>query len=110
VYAYRGKTLAYYAIMFIQSDPRFNNIKFVYISPYLVEDPELIERVDESPYPRSFIPPELGDIVNNFKATPTRFRINPALADSIELAAEIVVGGVREMILDNYLEGCTDER
>ncbi|MBN1881003.1 MAG: patatin-like phospholipase family protein [Deltaproteobacteria bacterium] len=106
VYAYRGKTLAYYAIMFIQSNPRFNDISFVYISPYLVEDPELIERVDESPYPKSFMPPELGDIVNNFKATPTRFKIDPALADSIEFAAEIVVGGVRSMILDNYLEGC----
>jgi hypothetical protein len=103
VYAYRGKTLTYYAIMFIQGDPRYKDITFVYISPYLVEDTQLIHLIDESPYPMSSIPPELESIVNNFKATPTRFKIDSELADSIELAAEIVVGQVKDMILENYL-------
>ena len=106
VYAYRGKTLAYYVIMFLQRDSHLNEISFVYISPYLVQDRELMEQVDETPYPRSFMPPELGDIVNNFKATPTRFKIDNELANSIELAAEIVVEEVRDMILESYLEGC----
>lgn len=106
VYAYRGKTLAYYAIMFIQGDPRYKDISFVYISPYLVEDKQLINLIDGSSYSKSFMPPELEDIVNNFKATPTRFKIDPELADSIELAAEIVVGQVKDMILDNYYDGC----
>jgi len=106
VYAYRGKTLAYYAIMFVQSDPRFRDISFVYISPYLVSDESLMDYIDDSSYPKSVLPPELQGIINNFKATPTRFKIDRELADSIERAAEIVVGGVKDDILNNYLGGC----
>jgi predicted acylesterase/phospholipase RssA len=82
IYAYRGKNLAYLSIMFMQKDdPAIQYIRFVYISPYMVDDPDMIEKV---------------------KATPTRFKIKPELADNLEAAAEIVVHDVTERILKNF--------
>lgn len=81
IISYRGKNLTYLTIMFLQQDPRFKDIRFVYISPYMVDDPEIIERV---------------------KKTPTRLKIKPENADNLRVAAEIVVAGVRERILANY--------
>jgi hypothetical protein len=106
VYAYRGKSLAYYAIMFLQCESRFNDISFVLISPYLVRDEELLKAIAESPYPESSLPPELADIIDKFKATPTRLKIDPEKANSLEKAADLVVKQVKDLILENYLEGC----
>ncbi len=102
IYAYRGKTLAYYAIMFIQQDPRFKDIKFVYISPYLADDPELIKEISDNPVGFSFEPKELDVLIEKFKSTPTRFKIKKELANNIEKAAKIVVEEVKERILLNF--------
>lgn len=78
---YRGKYLAYLTMLFTQEDPRYKDIHFVYISPYLVNDSEMIEKV---------------------KNTPTRFKILPENARNLEEAAKIVVEELRERILTNY--------
>ncbi|MBN2225234.1 MAG: patatin-like phospholipase family protein [Deltaproteobacteria bacterium] len=80
---FRGKALTYITIMFLMSaDPRFKNITFVYISPYQSNDPE---------------------IITLFQETPTRFKIDPDKADNLERAAEIVVGKVKDELLNSYL-------
>jgi predicted acylesterase/phospholipase RssA len=80
---FRGKAFTYITIMFLMStDPRFKDITFVYISPYLADDPK---------------------ITALFQKTPTRFRIDPAKADSLERAAEIVVRKAKDQILEAYL-------
>jgi hypothetical protein len=80
---FRGKAFTYITIMFLTSaDPRFKDITFVYISPYLTEDP---------------------GIIGLFQETPTRFKIDPAKADNLEKAAEIVVRKAKDRILDAYL-------
>jgi hypothetical protein len=80
---FRGKALTYVTIMFLMStDPRFKNITFVYIAPDMANDPE---------------------ILTLFQQTPTRFKIDPDKADNLERAAEIVVGKVKDRLLDAYL-------
>jgi len=80
---FRGKALTYVSIMFLTSvDPRYKDITFVYISPYLTED---------------------RDITSLFERTPTRFRIAPDKADNLERAAEIVVRKAKDKILEGYL-------
>ncbi len=80
---YRGKAFTYITIMFLMStDPRFKDITFVYISPYLADDSE---------------------IAALFQKTPTRFKIDPAKADNLERAAEIVVRKAKDRILEAYL-------
>ncbi len=81
IISYRGKNFTYLTIMFLQRDPRFKNIRFVYISPYLVDDPEIIDRV---------------------KKTPTRLKIKPENAENLRKAASIAVGEVKERILANF--------
>jgi predicted acylesterase/phospholipase RssA len=81
IISYRGKNLSYLTIAFLQQDPRFENIRFVYISPYMVDDPETIALV---------------------KKTPTRLKITPENAENLRSAAKIVVAGVRDRILANY--------
>ncbi|MBN1572049.1 MAG: patatin-like phospholipase family protein [Deltaproteobacteria bacterium] len=103
IYAYRGKTLAYITIMFIQDNSRYKDIDFVYISPYLVKDPAILESLrDEQGFER-YTPSELDVIVERFQKTPTRFQIKPELADNLECAARLVVGTVKDRILENYL-------
>jgi hypothetical protein len=82
IISYRGKNLTYLTIMFLQRDPRFKNIRFVYISPYLVDDPEIIARV---------------------KRTPTRLKIKPENAENLRKAATIAVGEVKDRILANFM-------
>jgi len=77
----RGKTLTYVTTIFLQNDPRFKDIAFVYISPYMIDNPEMIEKV---------------------KKTATRFKIKPELADNLECAAEIAVGRVKDRIIANF--------
>jgi NTE family protein len=80
---YRGKAFTYITIMFLMStDPRYQNITFVYISPYLAGD---------------------ENISNLFEKTPTRFKIEEDKADNLERAAEIVVGKAKDKILDAYV-------
>lgn len=80
---FRGKAFTYITIMFLMStDPRYKDVMFVYISPYLTED-ETIARM--------------------FEATPTRFKIAPEKADNLSRAAEIVIGKTKDKILDAYL-------
>jgi hypothetical protein len=81
IISYRGKNLTYLTIVFLQQDPRFKNIRFVYISPYMVGDPETIALV---------------------KKTPTRLKISPENAENLRSAARIVVAGVKDRILANY--------
>ncbi len=81
IISYRGKNFTYLTIMSLQQDRRFRDIRFVYISPYMVDDPEMIKRV---------------------KKTRTRFKIEPENAQNLREAAKIVVGKVRERILDNF--------
>ena len=81
IISYRGKNLTYLTIMFLQQDPRFKDIRFVYISPYMVDDPEIIAMV---------------------KKTPIRLKISPENAENLRAAAAIAVGSVRERILANY--------
>jgi predicted acylesterase/phospholipase RssA len=77
---YQGRAFAYLTIMnILKSDPRFKDVTFVYLSPYLADDPAI------------------SDI---FTRTPTRFKITPAQADNIERAAEIVVEKVKERLLE----------
>jgi predicted acylesterase/phospholipase RssA len=80
---FRGKAFTYISIMFLMSlDPRFKDITFVYISPYLAHDPS---------------------ITALFQKTPTRFKIDPDKADNLERAADIVVGMAKDKILEAYL-------
>jgi predicted acylesterase/phospholipase RssA len=82
---FRGKAFTYISIMFMMSnDPRFKDITFVYISPYLADDPEISAL---------------------FQQTPTRFKIDPDKADNLNRAAEIVVRKAKDKILDAYLPG-----
>jgi predicted acylesterase/phospholipase RssA len=81
IISYRGKNLTYLTIMFLQQDPRFKDIRFVYISPYMVDNPEMIALV---------------------KKTPTRLKIKPENAANLRLAASIVVGDVKDRILANF--------
>ncbi|MBN2225232.1 MAG: patatin-like phospholipase family protein [Deltaproteobacteria bacterium] len=81
IISYRGKNLTYLTIMFLQQDPRFKDIRFVYISPYMVDDPEIIARI---------------------KKTPTRLKIKPENAENLRAAATIVVGGIKDRILANF--------
>ncbi len=77
---YQGRAFAYLTIMnILKSDPRFKDVTLVYLSPYLADDPVI------------------SDI---FTRTPTRFKITPADADNIERAAEIVVGKMKERMLE----------
>lgn len=87
---FRGKAFTYISIMFLMSvDPRFENITFVYISPYQTEDPQ---------------------IISIFQGTPTRFKIDPVKADNLENAARIVVRKAKDKILDAYLPRTTGSR
>jgi len=80
---FRGKAFTYITIMFLMSvDSRYKDIAFVYISPYLADD-ENISRL--------------------FEETPTRFKIDPAKADNLSRAAEIVVEKAKDTILKAYL-------
>jgi hypothetical protein len=63
----------------LRSDPRFKDVKFVYISPYQADDPAI------------------SDL---FTKTPTRFKITPENADNLERAAKIVVEKVKGRILE----------
>ncbi len=81
IFDYRHKYFAFYNILLIQQDPAFENIRFVYVSPYLVDDPEIIKKV---------------------KAVGTRFMIEPDHAANLDEAAKIVVGNLRERILLNF--------
>jgi predicted acylesterase/phospholipase RssA len=81
IISYRGKNLTYLTIMFLQQDPRFKDIRFVYISPYMVDDPKMIALV---------------------KKTPTRLKIRPENAENLRSAASIVVSGLSDRILANY--------
>jgi Patatin-like phospholipase len=81
IYSGREKELSYLTVMFAQGDPKFKNIKFVYISPYLAEDP---------------------DIITKIKDTPTRFKITVDSVKNLETAAKEVVGTVKDGILRNY--------
>lgn len=103
IYAYRGKTLAYITIMFIQNNPEYKDIDFVYISPYLVKDPCILESLQDKPGLEQYTPDELDVIIDLFQKTPTRFQIKPKLADNLECAARLVVGTVKDRILENYL-------
>ncbi len=80
---FRGKALTYVTIMFLTStDPRYKDITFVYISPYVADD---------------------ADIAHLFEETPTRFRIAPDKADNLSRAAEIAVRKAKDTILDAYV-------
>jgi predicted acylesterase/phospholipase RssA len=81
IISYRGKNLTYLTIMFLQRDPRFKDIRFVYLSPYMVDDPGMIELV---------------------KKTRTRFKIDPENADNLREVAKIVVGKAKDRILTNF--------
>ena len=81
IFDYRHKYFAFYNILLIQQDPVFENIRFVYVSPYLVDDPQIIEKI---------------------KAVGTRFMIEPDLAANLDEAARIVVGDLRKRILLNF--------
>ncbi len=81
IISYRGKNLTYLTIMFLQQDPRFKDIRFVYISPYMVNNPEMIALV---------------------KKTHTRLKIKPENAENLRSAAKIVVGDVKDRILANF--------
>lgn len=81
IISYRGKNLTYLTIMFLQQDPRFKDIRFVYISPYMVDNQEMIALV---------------------KKTPTRLKIKPENAENLRSAAKIVVGSVKDRILANF--------
>lgn len=81
IYTGRGKYLTYVTIILAQKDPKFKNIDFVYISPYMAEDPEIVRKV---------------------KNTPTRFKIKRESVRNLEAAAEKVVGTVKDEILRNY--------
>jgi predicted acylesterase/phospholipase RssA len=77
---HQGRAFTLLAIMnILKSDPRFKDVTFIYLSPYLADDPEI------------------SDI---FTQTPTRFRLTPTQADTIERAAGIVVERARGKILD----------
>lgn len=77
---HQGRAFTLLSIMnILGDDPRLENVAFVYLSPYLADDPVI------------------SDI---FTRTPTRYRITPGQADAIERAARIVVGKAREKILD----------
>jgi hypothetical protein len=87
---FRGKALTYITIMFLtSSDPRYKDVAFVYISPYLADD---------------------EDISRKFEATPTRFKITPDRADNLSRAAAIGIGKARDKILDAYLPGSVNNR
>lgn len=81
IFDYRHKYFAYYTILLIQQDPAFKDIRFVYVSPYLVDDPEITKKV---------------------KAVGTRFMIEPDLAENLDEAARIVIGDLKERILLNF--------
>jgi predicted acylesterase/phospholipase RssA len=81
IISFRGKNFTYLTVMFLQQDKRFKNIRFVYISPYMVNNPEIIARV---------------------KKTRTRFKIEPENAQNLREAARIVVGDVKDRILANF--------
>jgi predicted acylesterase/phospholipase RssA len=77
---YQGRAFAYLTIMnVIRSDPRYRNVTFVYLSPYLAGDP---------------------GISDTFTRTPTRFKITPEQADNLEMAAKVVVEKVKEKMMD----------
>jgi predicted acylesterase/phospholipase RssA len=81
---YQGRAFAYLTIMSVlKSDPRFKDVTFVYLSPYLAEDPA---------------------ISDTFTRTPTRFKITPKDADNLEKAARIVVEKVRARMLERLRE------
>lgn len=81
IFDYRHKFFAFYNILLIQQDTAFENIRFVYVSPYLIDDPEIVRKI---------------------KAAGTRFMIEPDLAKKLDDAARIVVGDLREKILLNF--------
>jgi predicted acylesterase/phospholipase RssA len=76
---YQGRAFTYLTIMnVLRSDPRFKDVTFVYLSPYLAGDPATSD---------------------TFTRTPTRFKITPEQADNLENAARIVVGQMKGRIL-----------
>ena len=86
---YQGRAFTYLTIMnVLGSDPRFKDVTFVYLSPYLADDPV---------------------VSDTFTRTPTRFKITPEQADNLERAAGIVVEKVKGKIVEN-LRGNQVER
>jgi predicted acylesterase/phospholipase RssA len=85
---HQGRAFTFLTIMHVlKDDPRFRDVTFVYLSPYLADDPAI------------------SDI---FTRTPTRFKITPSQADTVERAAGIVVERARGKILDQ-LQGSNRE-
>ncbi len=77
---HQGRAFTLLAIMnILKGNPRFKDVTFIYLSPYLADDPEI------------------SDI---FTRTPTRYKITPEQADNIERAAGIVVGKMKERMLE----------
>jgi hypothetical protein len=77
---HQGRAFTLLTIMnILKSDPRFKDVTFIYLSPYLAGDPEI------------------SDI---FTRTPTRFKITPREADNIERAARIAVGKEKDRMLE----------
>ena len=82
---HEGKAFAYLTIMdILKEDPRFKDVTLVCLSPYLADDPS---------------------ISDTFTKTPTRFKITPVQADSIERAAKIVVEKMKGKILEELKKG-----
>jgi len=80
----QGRAFTLLTIMdILKRDPRFKDVTFVYLSPYVAGDPVI------------------SDV---FTRTPTRFKITPAQADTIERAAGIVVEKVKGRIIDSLQE------
>ncbi len=81
IITYRGKNLAYLTIMLLQQDPRYRDIRFVYLSPYMTDNTR---------------------VINIVKKTPIRLKIKPEQADNLEYAAKLVVGAAKDRILANF--------
>jgi predicted acylesterase/phospholipase RssA len=77
---HQGRAFTFLTIMrLIRDDVRLKDVTFVYLSPYLADDPR---------------------ITDIFTQTPTRFKLTAKQADAIERAAGVVVGRTAERIRD----------
>jgi hypothetical protein len=77
---HQGRAFTFLTIMnAMKEDPRLKDVTFVYLSPYVADDPVI------------------SDI---FTRTPTRYKLSPEQADNIERAAKVVLEKTREEILE----------
>ena len=81
IYSNQAMYLTYVTYMLSLQNEEFKKVKLVYVSPYITDDPKLVER---------------------FEKIPTRLKIRGKDVETLEEAAVNVVGNLKDEIIKNF--------